>query len=162
MLAFTRSHAATWLLCATLPFTSGCGHEHTHDHGHGHGHVHVAPRGGVLIELGDHQANLELILEPASGTLRAYSLDAHAENPVRLTHDRLVIDGHAADRAFELELLPVASELTGETAGDTSEFAGRHDALVGVQSFEGTLRNIVTRGLTFEGVALSYQHPEGL
>ncbi len=162
MFARTRSTAATWLLCLALPFTSGCGHDHDHAHDHGHGHVHVAPRGGVLIELGDHQANLELILEPASGTLRVYSLDAHAEHPVRLTHDRMVIDGSAQGQSFELELLPMASQLTGETVGDTSEFSGSHEALVGATAFEGTLRRIVTRGLTFESVAMKYEHPEGL
>ena len=54
------------------------------------GHQHTAPHGGVLAELGEHEAAAEMVLDRASGSLTLYVLDAHAENAVRSAHEQMV------------------------------------------------------------------------
>ena len=120
-----------------------------------HGHEHRAPHGGALQVLGDEAAHVELLLDAKEGRLTAYVLDAEAERPVRIAQDalRLTLRSLACGEA-SVELKPVASVLTGETAGDTSQFAGASDALRGATSFEGTLATITARGVKFDAVPI--------
>ena len=53
----------------------------------------------------------------------------------------------------------VASVLTGETIGDSSQFQAIVPGLQGRSRFEGKLRSIRVRGAPFENVAVSY--PDG-
>ena len=121
-------------------------------------HLHEAPHGGALVELGDHVASIEFVFESATGTLTAYVLDAHAENPVRLTGGALFVeielDGN--DEYIPLELRGVANSLTGESETNTSQFRGEERALRGQTSFGGTIPAISVRGTVFEEVAFRY------
>lgn len=170
--------AWTGVLAATLG-AAGCGgaggdeHAHDHDdHGHahddatttdgGHGHSHEAPHDGALIAVGDHFAHLELVLDAAAGQLTLYVLDGDASGGRRVAHESLdvhvtQIDGEAAD--VRLSLAAVASRLTGETVGDTSQFQASDESLVGAERFTAELATISIRGQTLEGVELRY--PEG-
>lgn len=119
-----------------------------------------------MLELGAHQGYLEFLLDPASGKLSMWSLDAHAENPVRLAEPAILldlqsvtVDGAKRDLAESLSLAPVASGLTGETAGDTSEFGGEHPALVGASAFGARLRKVAHRGTDYLDLPVDYQHP---
>ncbi len=121
-----------------------------------------------MLELGAHQGYLEFLLDPASGNLSLWSLDAHAENPVRLAAPAILLDlqsvtvaGAKRDLAESLSLAPVASALTGETAGDTSEFGGQHPALVGASAFAARVRSVHHRGTDYLDLPLDYQHPAG-
>jgi hypothetical protein len=77
-------------LLALLPLLAlGCSRSHDHAHDaaksaggevHRHGHVHTAPHGGLLVEVGDHQFNVELVIDREIGRIAAYVLDGHAEN----------------------------------------------------------------------------------
>ncbi len=122
------------------------------------GHHHEAPHGGALVELGEHVASIEFVFESASGTLTAYVLDAHAENPVRLTGGALFVeielDGN--DEYIPLELRGVASSLTGESETNTSQFRGEERALRGQTTFGGTIPAITVRGAVFEEVTFRY------
>jgi len=122
------------------------------------GHHHDAPHGGALIELGDHVASIEFVFESASGTLTAYVLDAHAEDPVRLTGGALFVeielDGN--EEYIPLELRGVASSLTGESETNTSQFRGTERALRGLTTFGGTIPSIAVRGAVFNEVAFRY------
>lgn len=122
-----------------------------------HGHEHRAPHGGALQVLGDEAAHVELVLDAKEGRLTAYVLDGEAERPVRIAQDalRLTLRGLPGGDAT-IELKPVASVLTGETAGDTSQFAGSSDALRGATSFEGTLATITARAVRFDAVPLGF------
>ena len=136
-------------------------HDHDHDHGHHHHHHHEAPRGGTLVELGDHVAHIEFLLDAEIGLLRAYILDGHAENPVQLTDASIALDitPEGADESFELTLEAQANPLTGEEPGATSEFAGRSDALVGLERFAVSLPALTVRGVDID--ALVFPFPEG-
>lgn len=128
-----------------------------------HGHGHAAPHGGTLIVLGDHGAHLELVRDGKEGSLTGYVLDGHAEHPVRIAQEEITmkIAGRGKERAtsFTLSLKAVASELTGEKKGDTSEFAARNEKLKKLKRFEGLISEITIRGQTFKKVAFKF--PEG-
>lgn len=151
-------------------------HEHAHDHEDSHdhehegdgeahaeeGHHHAAPHGGALVALGDHFAHLEIVLDPAMGGLVAYVLDGEAEKALRIAQESLVLSvpsGQGDGSRLEAVLAAQANELTGETAGDSSEFRGEVPALKGATAFEATLAKIEIKGETIEGVKFGY--PEG-
>lgn len=119
------------------------------------GHVHAAPHGGTLIELGSHFAHVELVFDSSSGALTGYVLDGEAEKSIRIEQKTLEL--RISD--FTLELAAVENTLTGETVGDTSEFAGRSDRLKGLAAFKGALTSVTVKGQTFRNVEFGY--PEG-
>lgn len=130
------------------------------------GEKHIAPRGGTLLELGDEFAQLEFILDLQQGNLTLYIMDGEAENPVRIRQP--VIDlqvdeaSYAGVRkaAFTLHLKAVANVLTGETVGDTSEFAVfSADPLRGATSLKGRIKQIMIRSRPFKN--LSFSVPAG-
>jgi hypothetical protein len=133
-------------LAAALLFAAGC-HRHDHDHAHGHGHVHVAPHGGTLVELGDHQFNLELLLDRATGELQVFLLDAHAENFVRVDWPTMELSLARAGAGEEPVLLPaIADPLTGETVGNTATFAVEVPWLRTADAVNGTVPPLSLRG----------------
>ena len=157
------------LLAAGLFAGCGSGHDdhdhgpggHTHEDGESHGeeageaagggHVHSAPHGGLLVILAEETAHLELLHDADSGELRAYLLGAHADSPVRATQASIQVqlDGIAEPLALEA----VASALSGETVGDTSEFAITSPALKGVELKGGTIERVEMLGMTYEQIA---------
>lgn len=139
-------------------------HEHKHEHESkkGHSHAHTAPHGGSLQVLGEEFAHLELVLDAEAGRLTAYALDGEAKKGVRLAQRELRLRMRPLEPkgpVFDLTLKPVANVLTGETAGDSSQFEGASPRLKGLRRFKATLRQIRVRGLEFKAVELV--HPEG-
>ncbi len=128
-------------------------------------HEHHAPHGGTLVVLGEEFAHLELVLDSQAGRLTAYALDGEAEQPIRVAQPTLELIMHAADAdsaappPATLSLNAVGSVLTGETAGDTSEFSGQSDLLKGTRHFAATLAKIQIKGQDFHDVP--FQFPEG-
>jgi len=116
-------------------------------------HHHEAPHGGMLVELGEHVANLELVLDASTGSLTAYVLDGHADQPIRLEQKELVLKG----KALSVALQAVGSPLTGEKPGDTSQFAGQSDGLKGAKEFDAAVVRIVIKGREFSDVPLRLQ-----
>jgi len=122
-------------------------------------HAHKAPHAGALVELGEHFAHLEVVLHAASGTVTVYVLDGEAEKPIRLKAKKLEIQVDDVDEKkadLKLELKPVASSLTGEKEGDTSEFSVQSDKLKDVRHFEGVLKEIQVKGKKFEKVEINF------
>jgi hypothetical protein len=120
-----------------------------------HHHAHTAPHGGVLVELGDHQYNLELVRDSAAGTLTAYVLDAHAENFVRVPLKAIEVVVRVGERTEKLALAATANALSGETVGDTSQFTGTAAWLKAAGKFKGTITEIEIRGSRFKDVAFT-------
>ena len=130
-----------------------------HDHDHDHDHVHVAPHGGTLVELGDHIANIELVLDPATGILTGYMLDAHAENPLSIAQPEIeiTIDAHKLDDAGKGTMISVPLKLVAKTEGDkkeASEFTAESDELKGVTEFHGSIPVIETPEKKFENIKI--------
>ena len=136
-------------------------------HDHGHQHEHTAPHGGTLVVLGEEFAHLELVLDPGAGSLTGYILDGEAENAVRIgqedidikIRDTLPSGGESDKSGYALILKPVSNVLTGETAGDTSEFAVQSDRLKGVRKFDAVISAIEIKGRAFRNVG--FRFPEG-
>jgi len=142
---------------------AACGHDGGSDaHGHeagghdGHasagGHSHDPRHGGVLIELGDEYAHVEVALEPESGRVRAWLYDREVR-PVRSSAASLVL---SVDGGEALELKAVANPLTGETVGDASCFEASAPELVGAGELQGTLETVDVLGREFEAVRVRW------
>lgn len=148
---------------------AGCGSSHDEHDGHDHGpgghvhedgeehgadeggHVHTAPHGGLLVILGEETAHVELLHDADKGELRAYLLGAHADSPVRVTQESIELSLDGIDKP--LVLAAVASALSGETVGDTSEFAVTDPALKGAELKSGKIVKVEMLGMTYEAVA---------
>jgi hypothetical protein len=128
------------------------------------GHVHTAPHGGMLVELGEHFANVEVVFAGETGELTLYLLDAHAENAVRSSQGRLylAIDALERDGTREtptdlvIQIPAVESALTGETAEHSSQFSELVKPLRGVSGFEGRLQTVFVQGREFKDVAVKW------
>jgi hypothetical protein len=157
-----HSFLLTTLLALALPACGGGGADHDDEHAHeGDDHVHGAPHaavGGVLVELGDHFAQLELVPDPETGVVCLFFWDGHAENPVRLAQPSLLAKVVVPDGKglIELSLAAQASTLTGETVGDSAEFRVQDDRLKGVQEFHMVVWGLNVLGTAFEKVSVSY------
>lgn len=123
----------------------------SHQEGAGH-HEHVAPHGGTLIELGEHQYQLEWVSDSGVGRLTLYVLDAHAENYVRIAMPSIVVLLKTPQGNAEVRLQAVGNSKTGETVGDTSQFEILDGAWKGVRSFEGVFQEVLIRGTRFHDV----------
>ncbi|MBM3856059.1 MAG: hypothetical protein FJ399_23365 [Verrucomicrobia bacterium] len=138
-----------FLACLALSYLPGCGKS---DHGHtaaGGGHAHTAPHGGVLVELGDHAANLEVLRNAATGKLTVWVLDGHAENFLRLKATSLALVATIGAEKRPLTLQAVANSATGETVGDTSQFETQADWLKGTAPIEFAVPALEIRGAKF-------------
>ena len=123
-------------------------------------HEHSAPHGGTLIRLGDEFAHIELVLELETGSIRAYVLDGSAERGVPVAQTALAIDVEPIrGDPFRIGLAAVPNVLTGEVVGNTSEFSGRSARLIGLEDFEGAIRELVVKGHSFRSVHFDF--PEG-
>lgn len=148
------SHILLSVALGIFALTAGCsrgGNQGTPSAG---GHVHTAPHGGVLIELGDHAYNLELVRDAAAGKLTAYILDGHAENFIRIAMPAIEMVAITGGERRPLSLKAVANPATGETLGNTSQFEAQADWLKTVGDFPGTIESIEIRGTKFNSVAL--------
>jgi hypothetical protein len=131
-----------------------------HDHEEDHDHHHAAPHGGTLLVLGDRLGHIEVVLDPTSGRLTLYALDGHAENPVRMTEPSLALTV-TPDGGTPIELQVAAQEnaLTGETPGDTSQFAVTDERLKNLQRFQGQIGPMSFRGTSIAETEFNF--PDG-
>lgn len=141
------------LACSVL---AGCGKKTGDASGENHAghehHEHKAPHGGTLVEIGEHQFNLEFVRDEKAGTLTAYVLDAHAENFVRLALPAIVVNAQIGGRTETLSLTAVANPATGETVGDTSQFTATAAWLKTAAHFDATIPALEIRGAKFTPV----------
>lgn len=125
-----------------------------------HAHEHHAPHKGTLVVLGEEFAHVELVLDPASGKLTAYVLDGEAEKSVRVKQAEFeIVVTPAKAEAFSVKLKAVASTLTGETVGDSSQFEGQDDKLKGLKEFDGKIAAVELKGKAFKDVGFNF--PKG-
>ena len=128
---------------------------------HGHGHHHEAPHGGTLIAFGEEFAHLELVLDSKTGDLTGYALDGEAQKAVRLTQAEIGLQLYSRDLDTTVTAKLKASEnaLTGEKAGDTSQFEANVPGLKGKSHFKVIVEQISIRGSEFKNTRAKF--PEG-
>lgn len=140
-------------------FAAACSKSDSHDHdkksAHA-GHARKAPHGGTLVEIGDHQFNLEFVLDAATGKISAYILDAHAENFVRSALPSFQAVATVGTEKRTLTFMPVAYAATGETVGDTSQFDATADWLKTTPTFTGEIDSINIRGAVFKDIDFAF------
>lgn len=136
-----------------LVLASGCGQRGAPSGASSGGHVHTAPHGGLLVEVGDHAYNVELVRDAAAGKLTAYVLDGHAENFVRLALPSFDLVAITGGEKKSLTLRAVANAATGETVGNTSQFEAQADWLKKSGEFPGTITTLEIKGTTFRDIA---------
>lgn len=121
-------------------------------------HEHEAPHGGNLVEFGEEFAHLELVLDGSTGRLTTYALDGEAEQPARLAQPSIALDITIANAPspIAVTLQPVENALTGEKAGDTSQFSATVSHLKGRSAFSGVVTALTIRGRTFSRVPFTY------
>lgn len=154
-----RAGAAALALAAAVLGLALAGCSRGHDHAGAKGHVHTAPHGGLLVELGAHQYNLEFVFDASRGVLQAYVLDAHAEAFVRVSIPEFVVTATAAGQRHLLLFQAVANPVTGETVGNTSTFEAPAPWLRAAKAFDGTLQAINVRGVAFSNVTFRFALP---
>jgi len=135
------------LMAAGLFFTAACAL---------YAHEHKAPHNGLLVECGDEYAHLELLAAPGAGRITGWVLDGEAENPVRLKQKNILLRLFIGGKKVMLALKAVANPLTGEVAGDTSEFTAVLPVLKGVTQFSGAVTMINVGGVVFKNLAFNY------
>ena len=146
-----RNTIVIWTAILTITYIQfGCEKKGAH-HGkqegahekHAH-HEHEAPHDGTLVELGEEFAHVEFVLEKVTGKLTGYVLDGEVEKPVRFAQKavELKIDRLNFEQTLALQLIAVSNVLTGETEGDTSQFVGQSDELVGATEFHAEIRHL--------------------
>jgi hypothetical protein len=147
-------------LSIALVWSAGCGHQAPPPASSTAGtppaaaHQHTAPHGGTLVELGSEFAHVELVLDPDAGSLTAYVLDGEAEESVRLKQPSLTLalDAQGASPAQVVDLAARADILTGETVGDSSEFAATSPSWRGIRAIKGRIADITVKGQQFRDV----------
>lgn len=120
-------------------------------------HAHVAPHGGTLVELGDHQFNLELVHDPSAGRLTIYLLDAHAESFVRVPLREFTLVALVRGRRETVPMTARANAATGETVGDSAEFAAEAPWLASKVAFDGLIPALEIRGVPFSEVRFAFR-----
>ncbi len=125
-----------------------------HDDAHASHDAHFKPpHGGVLVELGEDVAHVEVVVDRTAGTFTLYFLDCD-QRAVRLSQPAVQVELRIGDseETRPLPLEPVASTLTGETRGDTSQFSAAADWLRTGERIAGVIEAVTIRGQTMDGV----------
>ena len=152
MHSFTSTLRAGLMIAATMTFTA-CGGSHDHEGDGGGGgdtedaeHAHDAPNGGTLLELEDHAAYVEFLVDAEAGTMTMFTLGGHADKALRTATESVVIkvDTHG-DSTFDVTLAAQANKLSKETVGDSSKFMGQSDSLKGVEHFHGVIQALTLK-----------------
>ncbi|MEM9158043.1 MAG: hypothetical protein AAGB46_03260 [Verrucomicrobiota bacterium] len=148
-----------WVL--VLGFLAGCGKEHDHaDHDGGHHHhAHTAPHGGSLVMLGNHEAQLEFVVDSENKLLVMYVLDGHAEHFLRIPQESVELEISYEGAKETVTLMAIGNAATGETVGDTSQFQSKVSWAFDGVKFGARLKEIAVRGTTYSEEAFSF--PEG-
>lgn len=170
-----KSLSSCFLLAAMLVWTVGCGdgggqyktagelkkdrpapakdpHDHGHDHGHGHDeHAHKAPHNGSLSMVGDHAAQVEVVVDEAEGKLKLYVLDGEAEKSLSVKEEEL---------ALELKLDSKGEPVKLSVKAADGVFSGQSDALKKPpHEFGFKIEAITINDKLYEGLSLNYHEP---
>lgn len=153
----------------SAPAAEGDEHARAHaddradEHGHAqgdkpHGH-HAPPHGGMMIELGEHVAHAEAVFDAGEGRLTVYFLDSSASGAARASSPELqaniTLNKGGKELVFQTTLAGVESSLTGERAGDTSQFAAADPAWSGLELAKVEITEAVVGGITHRDLVIS-------
>ena len=110
-----------------------------------------APHGGLLIDAGDDFAHVEMVFDPAQGSLSAYILDGEAEEVVPIKQPSILV--RLVKPARTLKLKADVSRLSGEKPGATSSYTLTDLSLKGLSQLQGALVSVNINGNVFKNLA---------
>jgi hypothetical protein len=116
---------------------------------------HDSPRGGTLVEIGEHEFNVDLVLDRATGKLHGWLLNAHAKGVTDVAKTTM--------KSFEAIVTVQGKKQTlifrpvPPTGG--SAFDAQADWLKSATEFDGTFPRLVIDGETFTGTTFNF--PKG-
>ena len=156
---FSNSMKKRWTrwMGVALALAAGCGDPNGAKPAGGHQHESV--HGGIVVELGPHEFNLDVVFDGATGRLAAYVMSGHMDGFIRIPAASFEIVGRlpAGDATLVLKAIP--NRTTGEQVGDTSLFEVQSDALQGLPGFDAVLKRLSIRGKSYENVAFRVGRP---
>lgn len=122
------------------------------EHDHEHEHHHHAPHHGSLTMLGDHVAQIELVVDAEAGKLEAYILDGEAEKALAVDQPDLELSVTLPEgkEPLALKLAPV------DAAKPDEGFAVQNDQLKGVKALKGTLASLKLGEKTHDKIAVEF------
>ena len=120
------------------------------------GHDHAPKFGGRLVELGDHEFQVELVHNSETGALDAYIWDGHVEVPVLCAMTALQVRASVGEKDFTVVLGQAKNPYAKEPDGKASKYSGQHDALKGAHDFEGEIVEVSVADASFKDVAFHY------
>jgi hypothetical protein len=144
------------VLALPLLFSPACGQGEAHGHADAqeqHRHTALHP-GAVIVEVGEHFAQMEVALDPETGALSLWLLDH--DNSIRIEAPSIPVELTVGDETFSVVCLAQASPLTGESVGDSSEFKGLDERLAGVDRVTGVVGAVKVRGASFSGLVFDW------
>jgi hypothetical protein len=114
----------------------------------GHSHPSAGPHGGPLVEWGDEEYHLELLLDRAKKQATVYVLDGDAKKAVPIKSATITMTATSAQPPIAITLK--AEPDTGDPPGSSSRFSGQHDILGGTAMLKGEISGKVD-GKDFAG-----------
>ena len=146
-----------WVAILTMIWT-GCGApEQKQSPTATHSHHHDPPHGGSLIQLGNEQYHLELVMDQDLSLMQCYVLDGHLEHFIRLGQEEILCETTlSSGLKTNLVFQATASRSTGETVGDTAEFQADLAPLNGEITFEGIIQKVHIRNSSFTNIPFSF------
>jgi hypothetical protein len=133
------------------------GAHHDHDHGAGEKNKkkhkpHDSPRGGTLVEIGEHEFNVDLVLDAATGTLHGWLLNAHAKDVTDVAATTM--------KSFEAIVTVQGKKQTlvfrAVPPDGHSAFDAQADWLKTAKDFDGVFPQLVIAGKTFTATPFSF------
>lgn len=149
--------AAVMTTWGCLALLSGCGRGDAHNHGahakaeHAE-HVHAAKHGGVAVELGEHEFQVEFTFGDTPGTLLAYLLDGHMNEYVRIEAARFTATAKVDGETFPVMFEATADSATGEKVGDSSLFTAKIAGVPAGHTVDLVVPTLVIKGRTYTNV----------
>lgn len=123
-----------------------------------HDHSSEGPHGGHLIELGDEQYHVELVLDDKAGEVTFYVLDGTAKKAVPIDAAEVVVNLKHDGKAEQFKI--AAKPDAGESTGKSSRFFSADKELAGDLDAEGADAELVLTigGKQFRG---KLEHEDG-
>ncbi len=125
------------------------GHAHSHDHGHGQG-----PHDGDLIELGEEEFHVEVVIDEEKYKMTLYLLGADAKTAVAVEAKEIVLELPGKDAAVTHALaagpadadgkatrFEITSEELIETFHKDPKTVGKFKISIGGKDFEGEIKH---------------------
>lgn len=106
-----------------------------------HNHPTAGPHGGPLVEWGEEELHLEVVIDHKTGSVTVYVLDEEVKKQVPITTDKLTL-ATSGTPSVTVTLTADPDEGDKATKGASSRFVGKDDALKGDQLISGSVSGV--------------------